>query len=84
MPKLIVAVFKDQEPIVWKCSGCQAAFSHGCLREATVRELYEINRNFAVHCQQKHPQESVIVMALYGTNRATADQQDNHSKAQRR
>jgi hypothetical protein len=30
------------------------------MREPSISELHKINSDFAIHCRQKHPSESVI------------------------
>lgn len=62
MPTLIKSGFNAQtnKPMMWMCSGCEASFTHGSMREASIPELHKINDEFRVHCQQKHPGESVI------------------------
>lgn len=66
MPTLIAAVFngENNDPVIWKCSDCEEAFSHDRMGKATISELHKINGQFIVHCQQKHPGGAVIGIAV--------------------
>ena len=60
MPTLIAATFnEDQKPIIWRCTGCEEAFTHDKMREATKAEMRTINKSFAYHCRHKHTGQSV-------------------------
>jgi hypothetical protein len=65
MPNLIKSAYNGytNEPIVWRCSACDKAFSPERI-EYTTEEIHKMNREYQQHCAEAHPGEPAVGVEL--------------------